>query len=70
MNEEDWEIDSSDRWGYVLRNCGLCEGLFKGSRDRWLCRVCSLEGKMKRMVPPRAKDALDPVVRNIDLGDR
>ncbi len=67
MSERDWETLDRFKWDYSTRQCDLCDGLFKGTRERVVCRVCVHE---ERMVPPRVKDALDSVVRNIDLGDK
>ncbi len=65
INERDWEEDRF-KWDYSTRQCGLCNGLFKGTRERVVCRECV---HVVIPVPPRVKDALDLVVRNIDLGD-
>ncbi len=68
MTERDWETDFDGVHGYYLNRCGKCELLFHGHKHRMLCRVCSPEGQMERMVAP-VRDALDPVKRNIDLGE-
>ncbi len=64
MNEHDWENDS----GRYMNRCTQCHLLFLGHKHRSVCRVCDISGRMERMVAP-VKDALDPVKRNIDLGD-
>ena len=69
MNERDWETDFSGGYDGCYANiCKMCINIFYGHKHRWICRVCELGGKMERMVAP-VRDALDPVVRNIDLGD-
>ncbi len=64
MKERSWLVDLPG--GYMNR-CSSCNSLFLGHKHRRVCRVCGPE-VMKKMVA-RVKDALDPVVRNIDLGD-
>ncbi len=69
MSERDWKRDFPDfDYSCYSNRCTVCNELFMGHKNRILCRVCSLEGKMERMAAP-VKDALNPVTRNIDLGE-